>query len=237
MDSPAVFRILALAPLTFVAGCFTTVVHPTRVNSEFRLGTALSISVVSDSSTSVESGPTEAKTTTLATLDLDASIGIRDTAVGDPGFGLRISGRVGLGGYGGSAYAELPRAWAGAIDAGFVVQLHRGAVDMVMPYVQVGSMRGTESSWFLRNAAARVTAGDSTDWKLLWLPTVGWYRHRRSGFEGGLYLSAVIGNQPRVDRPCILFDCLNSESGGGVRTFLIFGMTVSYPLVGDPVRR
>lgn len=230
-------RVLPFALLPFAAGCYSTVVHPTRVNSEFRLGAALTVSVVSDSSTSVEGGTTEAKTATLPSLDLEASLGIRDTSVGNPGFGLRLSGRVGLGGYGGAAYAELPRAWAGDIDAGFGVQLHRSRVDMVMPYVQVGAMRGTESSWFVRNGAARVMASDSTDWKLLWIPTVGWYRHRRSGLEGGVYLSAVIGDQPIVKRECILFGCLGSDEGGGVRTFLIFGMNVGYPLAGDAVRR
>lgn len=230
-------RVRPFALLFFVAGCYSTVVHPTRVNSEFRVGAALSISIVSDSSTSVEGGTTDTKAATLPSLDLEASLGIRDTSAGDPGFGLRLSGRVGFGGYGGSAYAELPRAWAGDIDAGFGVQLHGGAVDMFMPYVQVGAMRGTESSWFLRNGAAWVTTSDSTDWKLLWIPTVGWYRHRQSGFEGGVYLSAVIGDQPIVKTECVLFGCLGGDNAGGMRTFLILGMTVSNPLAGDAVRR
>ena len=100
-----------------------------------------------------------------------------------------------------------------------------------------GAMRGTESSWFVRNGISWVDVGRSTERTVLWLPTVGWYRHRRNGFEGGLYLSAVIGDQPIVERECILFGCLASEGGGSVRTFLIFGMTVSYPLAGDPLRR
>ena len=228
---------LAIACLISSGGCYSTLVHPTRVNSEFRLGAALSVSVVSDSSSNIESGPGKAKAATLPSLDLEASLGMRDTSVGDPGFGLRVSGRVGLGGYGGAAFAELPRKWIGDIDAGFGVQLHNSAVDMIMPYVQIGAMRGTESSWFLRNGAARVTAGDSTDWRLLWIPTVGWYRHRRSGFEGGLFLTAVIGDQPTVRSECVLFGCLAGEDGGGVKTFLIFGMSISSPLVGDPVRR
>ena len=224
--------------LVSIMGCYSTLVHPTRVNSEFRLGAALSVSGVSDSSSNVESAPTRAKAATLPSLDLEASLGIRDTSAGDPGFGLRVSGRVGLGGYGGAAYAELPRAWAGDIDAGFGVQLHRNAVTMFMPYVQVGAMRGTESSWFLRNGVASVRDNDTaTDWSMLWIPTIGWYRHRRSGFDGGLYLSALIGDQPIIKRDCIIFGCLAGEGGGGVRTFLIFGMTVSAPLAGDPVRR
>ncbi len=228
---------LAIACLTSSVGCYSTLVHPTRVNSEFRLGAALSVSVVSDSSSNVESGPGKTQTSTLPSLDLEASLGIRDTSVGDPGFGLRISGRVGLGGYGGSAFAELPRKWIGDIDAGFGVQLHNSTVDLIMPYFQIGVMRGTESSWFLRNGAARVTASDSTDWRLLWIPTVGWYRHRRSGFEGGVFLTAVIGDQPTVANECLLFGCLASADGGGVKTFVIFGMSISSPLAGDPVRR
>ena len=125
----------------------------------------------------------------LPSLDLEASLGIRDTSAGDPGFGLRIAGRVGIAGYGGAAYAELPRAWIGDIDAGVGVQLHHSRLTMFMPYFQVGTMRGTGSSWFLRNGVVRIAPGDSADQTLLWIPTVGWYRHRRSGFEGGLYLS------------------------------------------------
>jgi hypothetical protein len=228
---------LAIVCLVSIAGFYSTLVHPTRVNNEFRLGAALSLSVVSDSSSSVESGPAQAKTAALPSLDLEASLGIRDTSVGDPGFGLRLSGRAGLGGYGGSAYAELPRAWAGDIDAGVGVQLHRGALTMFTPYVQVGAMRGKESAWFLRSGAASVSSNDSTDWKLLWIPTVGWYRHRRSGFDGGLYLSAVIGDQPTVKRDCILFGCLAGEGSGNVRTFLVFGMTVSAPLAAERLQR
>ena len=228
---------LAIACLVSSVGCYSTLVHPTRVNSEFRLGAALSVSVVSDSASNIESSSTQAKSATLPSLDLEASLGIRDTSVGDPGFGLRISGRAGLGGYGGAAFAELPRKWIGDLDAGLGIQLHRGVTAMVMPYFQIGAMRGTESSWFLRNGAAKVRESDSTGWRLLWIPTVGWFRHRRSGFEGGLFLTAVIGDQPTLERECVLFGCLAGEDGGGVRTYLIFGMSVSSPLAGDPVRR
>ena len=223
--------------MPLVVGCYSTVVHPTRVDNSFRLGAALSVSAVTDSSFYGEGSSVEAQRSLFPTLDLEASLGIRDTSVGDPGFGLRLSGRAGLSGYGGAAYVELPRAWAGDIDAGFGVQAHQGRVDFVMPYFQFGAMRGTESSWFLRNGVASVATSDSTDRRLLWLPTVGWYRHRRNGIDGGLFLSAVIGNQPFVHRECILFGCLAAVSGGGVRTFLILGMTVSAPLASDPVRR
>jgi hypothetical protein len=207
------------------------------VDHAFRLGATTSVSVVFDSSTYVENGTTEAKMGFLPSMDLEASLGIRDTSAGDPGFGLRISGRVGLGGYGGAAYAELPRAWIGNVDAGIGIQLQRSRLDMVIPYIQIGMMRRTESSWFLRNGIVQVAVSDSTDRTLLWMPTVGWYRHRRSGFEGGWYVTAVIGDQPVVKRECILFGCLAAESYGGVRTFLMFGATISKPLAGDPPRR
>ena len=101
-----------------------------------------------------------------------------------------------------------------------------------MPYLQVGVMRGTESSWFMRNGIAWATAGDSSKRALLWLPTVGWYRHRGSGTDRGLFLTAVIGNQPFIDRECYLHDCF-----AHTRTVLIVGLMTSLVLEGPTPRR
>ena len=225
-------RLFASGLLASIAGCYPALVHPTRVESAFRLGAAVSVSLVSDSASIAPDGRVQDEVTVLPSVDLQASLGIRDTSAGSPGLGLRLAAVLGLGGYGGSAYVELPRVWAGDIDAGVGVDLHRSALRVVMPYVQFGAMRGSASSWFVRNGVARVAARDSTEWKLLWLPTAGWYRHRRNGFDGGLYLTAVIGNQPLVVRECILFGCF-AYGNAFMRTFLIFGTTVTFPLAGE----
>jgi hypothetical protein len=226
-----VFRALAFAALLFVGGCYPTTVHPTRVDPTFRLGAALAVSVIYDSS----DGSPDAERVSIPSLDLEASLGIRDRSLREPGIGLRFSGTVGISGFGGSAYAEVPRAWGGDVDAGVGIQLHRGSVHLFMPYAQFGT-QGTESSWFLRNGVAWVTPRDSTRWQPVWVPTVGFYQHRQGGSNRGLFLTAVIGNQPLVKRDCFLFECFDGGSAY-TRTILIFGATTSFVVDGPTPRR
>jgi len=220
-------RVLAVVSLLPVAGCFPAVVHPTRVGSEFRLAPVLSTSLVEDSSggsPNVWRGPT-------VSLDVEASLGIRDTSSGSQGMGLRLGGSGGLAGYGGSVYVELPRGWLGEVDAGLGILFHRGLVRVQMPYLQFGALRGSESSWFMRNGVAWITTRDSTDRRPAWVPTLGWMRHRSGTggtIDGALYLTGIVGNQPQARRGCILFECVGGESAF-VRTLLILGMSVSLP--------
>ncbi len=87
-----------VAVIGFLAttGCFSVMPHPTRVDNAFRLGATLSVSAVSDSSSNIEDASTDVEMGALPLLDLEASIGIRDTSIGNPGFGLRLAGVAGI---------------------------------------------------------------------------------------------------------------------------------------------
>lgn len=216
---------LALLGLPALAGCFPVLA---RVESGFRLAAISSFAIVSDSG--AESG--DVARAVVPSFDLEASLGIRDTSR-DYGPGLRLAASAGLGGYGGSAYVELPRDQFGDLDVGIGVATHHGALSLWSPYLQLGRREGQDMSWFLRNGVSFAAPADSSDWSILWVPTVGIALHRPSR-DAGLFLSAVIGRQQRVERACFFFECF-SYSNSFVRTQVMIGASVSFTLLSRHV--
>lgn len=210
----------ALVGLLCLTGCFPVFAHPTRVRSGFQLSEYTSVALISDST----GDPKREVLTALPSIDVEAALGIRDTSRNDgPGFRLALSG--GLSGYGGSAYVELPRNQFGGFDVGVGVAGHRGASLLWTPYVQVGRVEDADMSWFLRNGIAFATPLDSARASVLWIPTVGIVRHRPSR-EATIFLSAVVGAQQPVERPCF-FDCTSSA----LRTLVMLGASLSFTIM------
>ena len=210
----------ALAGLICLTGCFPVFAHPTRVNPGFQLSEFTSIALISDSA----GEPKRAVLSVLPSIDFEAALGIRDTSR-DSGPGLRIAASGGLSGYGGSLYLEFPRDQFGDFDVGVGIAGHHGAASLWTPYVQFGRAEDEDMSWFVRNGVAFATPLDSSRASALWIPTVGIVRHRLYR-DATLFLSAVVGAQQSVDRPCF-FDCTSSA----VRTLVMLGASVSFTLM------
>jgi hypothetical protein len=209
-----------LVGLTCFTGCFPVLAHPTRVESGFKLSSFTSVSLVSDST----GEPSRATYTVLPSIDFEASLGIRDTSRID-GPGLRLAASGGLSGLGASAYLEWPRDQFGDFDLGFGIAGHGGALNTWTPYLQVGRYESEDMSWFVRNGVTFATSSDSTNWAVLWVPTVGIVRHRPYR-DAALFLSAVVGSQQAVDGPCF-FSC----EGPTMRTRVMLGASVSFTLM------
>lgn len=213
-------RFAAFALGILLTGCFPVMAHPTRVEPGLRLTPIASIALIVDSSGA--GGPVTHAV--VPSLDFEASLAVRDSFRVD-GPGLRLSAAAGMSGYGGAAYAELPRDQFGDFDVGVGLAAHRGALKLWTPYVQFGRHEAEDMSWFLRNGIAFAAPLDSARWSVLWIPTVGVARHR-SNRIATLFLSAVIGRQQDVDRPCF-FDCQSAF----VRTQVMLGSSLSFTLM------
>lgn len=209
-----------LAALACLTGCFPVLAHPTRVESGFKLTSHASFSLVSDST----GEPRRETYVFVPSIDFEASLGIRDTSRVD-GPGLRLAAAGGLSGFGGSAYVELPREQFGDFDFGFGIAGHGGALTMWTPYLQLGRHESDDMSWFVRNGVTFATGSDSTNWAVLWVPTVGIVRHR-SYRDASLFLSAVVGHQDAVASPCF-FTC----DGPTMRTRVMVGASLSFTLM------
>ena len=210
-----------------VAGCFPALAHPTRVEPGLRLGAVLGASFGTDSG---DSG--DLTHVVIPSIDLELALGIRDTSRAGAA-GLRIAGMAGFRGLGASLYAEAPRPWLGGLDAGLGFAAHHGQMKLRMPYVQFGGANGSGSSWFIRNGLAWVADRDSSRWNALWVPSVGFWRRFGGHRDGAVWVSGVIGHQPRIERDCFFFECF-SGSSSFLRTSVIFGMTYSLPLGASP---
>jgi hypothetical protein len=214
-----------LAGLVCVTGCYPVLVHKTRVEPGFQVSTVLNLAFVTDSA-----GQTgDVARGVVPSFDLEASVGIRDSSR-DNGPGLRLSAFAGLGGYGGSAYVEAPRSLIGDFDLGFGLAGLHGGVSLWTPYVQIGRAHREDLSWFVRNGVAFGTPSDSADGAVVWIPTVGIFRHRAQR-DASLFISAVVGRQQRVERACLFFDCLSSYSNSFVRTQVMLGASLSFTLM------
>jgi hypothetical protein len=213
-------RSTLLAGLIGLTGCFPVLAHPTRVESGLQLSTYSSLSLVSDSS----SDPQRVAYSILPSFDFEASLGIRDTSR-DDSMGLRLAASGGLSGYGASAYVELPRDQFGSFDVGVGIAGHHATASVWTPYVQLGRFESEDMSWFVRNGVAFAAASDSSRWSVLWIPTVGIVRHRPYR-DAALFLSAVVGAQQGIERPCF-FDCTDAF----FRTQVMLGASVSFTLM------
>jgi len=209
--------------LVLCASCYPALAHPTRVEGGLRLGAVLGTSFGTDSSDESQ----DVTNVVIPSIDLELSVGIRDTS-NAAGAGYRIGGMAGFRGLGASIYAEVPRPWLGTFDAGLGFAAHRGEMKFLMPYGQFGRASGSRSSWFLRNGIAWVADRDSSTWSALWIPSVGSWR-RFGSREGAIWVTAVVGNQPRIERTCIFFECFSGTSSF-VRTSVILGFTYSFLL-------
>jgi hypothetical protein len=194
--------------------------HPTRVESGFKLSNHTSVSLISDST----GEPRRETYVVVPSIDFEASLGIRDTSRLD-GPGLRLAASGGFSGFGASAYVEWPRDQFGDFDLGFGLAGHGGALSSWTPYLQLGRYESEDMSWFVRNGVTFATSADSTDWAVLWVPTIGIVRHR-SYRETSLFLSAVVGRQRAVASPCF-FTC----DGPTMRTRVMLGASLSFTLM------
>jgi hypothetical protein len=197
------------------------------VDPGLRLGAVLGASFGTDSG---DSG--DLTNVVIPSVDLELALGIRDTSSASAA-GFRIAGMAGFRGLGASLYAEAPRPWLGGLEAGFGFAAHRGQMNLRMPYLQFGGTSESGSSWFIRNGLAWVAHRDSSHWSTLWVPTVGFWRRLGRHRDGAVWVSGVIGNQPRIERDCLFFECF-SGSSSFLRTSVILGMSYSLPLGAAP---
>lgn len=210
----------AVVGLVCLTGCFPVLAHPTRVEPGFKLSNFTSVSLVSDST----GEPRRQTYVVLPSIDFEASLSVRDTSRLD-GPGLRLAASGGFSGFGASAYVEWPRDQFGDLDLGFGVAGHGGALTSWTPYLQLGRYESEDMSWFVRNGVMFATGSDSTNWAVLWIPTVGIVRHR-SFRDAALFLSAVVGKQRALDGPCF-FTC----DGHAMRTQVMLGASLSFTLM------
>ena len=217
-------RSAACLALIVCAGCFPALAHPTTVERGVRLGAVLGASFGSDSG-----GESQQLTNVvIPSIDVDISVGIRDTSNANA-VGYRVGGVAGFRGLGASIYAEAPRQWLGTFDAGLGFAAHQGEMKFLMPYLQLGRASASGSSWYIRNGLAWMADRDSSQWSALWIPSVGTWRRFGRNREGAIWLTAIIGNQPRIERDCVFFECF-SGSSNFVRTSVILGFTYSFLL-------
>jgi len=215
---------LTCLALVLCTACFPALAHPTRVERGLRLGAVLGTSFGTDSGAESH----ELTNVVIPSIDLELSVGIRDTASAGAA-GYRLGGMAGFRGLGLSVYAETPRPWLGTFDAGLGFAAHQGEMKFLMPYAQFGRASASGSSWFIRNGIAWMADRDSSTWSALWIPSVGSWRRFGRHRDGAIWLTAVVGNQPRIERDCLFFECF-SGSSSFVRTSVILGFSYSFLL-------